>query len=563
MHDMDFLRDLVLVFAAAVPVVALLRWAGIPTIAGFLVAGAVIGPNVLGLIPHVEQVELLAEVGVVLLLFGIGIELSPGRLKRLWRPVLLGGSLQVGITTLLTLGIGLAFGLSAVAAVFLGFLMAVSSTAIVLRGLEMRGELQAPHGRLTLGILVFQDLCVVPMMLAIPILQNPAGFGVGPLLDLARTVSLVGIMLVAGKFLFPHLLHLIAKTRQRDLFIMTVVVLCLGTAWAMSRAGISLALGAFLAGLVVSDSEYRHQAISDLIPLREVLAGLFFVSVGMLFDPREVAASWVPVVGLFLAIVVGKGLVILMVGAVLRLPLRVSILAGGALTQVGEFSFVMSQASQGRILPDSLAEPFLIATILSMVITPLALALGPHLAAGAGRLLPLTRMLQVRTPEDDPDLENILSDHVIIAGYGLSGSQLARSLMDVGVPYVVLDLNPENVRAATERLDPAFFGDVTSPDVLRHLALAKARELVVSINNADAATRAVRAAREIAPTVHILVRAQYDVDLQRLLESGASEVVVAERESAAAVTKLVLRRCEASTAVIAAETARVRAEEPS
>jgi len=552
------LRDLVLVFAVAVPVVGVLRWAGIPTIAGFLVAGAVIGPNMIGLVPHVEQVEALSEVGVVLLLFGIGIELSPGRLRRLWRPVILGGSLQVGITMVLTTGVALAFGLAANAAIFLGFLMAVSSTAIVLRGMEMRGELQAPHGRLTLGILVFQDLCVVPMMLALPLLEEPGVFGKGPLLSLARTVGLVAALVAGGRYLFPHLLHLVAKTRQRDLFIMAVVVLCLGTAWVMSRVGISLALGAFLAGLVVSESEYRHQALADLIPLREVLAGLFFVSVGMLLDPKALVENWWPVLGLFLAILLGKGLVLLLVGTVLRLPLRVSILAGGALAQVGEFSFVLTRAARPDLLPVAVSEPFLIATILSMVVTPLALAMGPHLAAGAVRLRPLTRPLQVRIPEDDPELENVLRDHVIIAGYGLSGSQLARSLMDCGVPYVVLDLNPANVRRAMGNLDPAFFGDVTSPDVLRGLALPMARELVVSVNNADAAVRAVRAAREVAPGVHILVRAPYEADLSRMLDAGASEVVVAERESAAAVTASVLKRCRASAEVIAAEADRVR-----
>jgi CPA2 family monovalent cation:H+ antiporter-2 len=544
MEGQSVLGELLVIFALAVLVVLVLGRLRVPSIAGFIVAGMLLGPGALNLVPDPHQVESLAEVGVVLLLFGIGLELSFDRLKRLWRPVLIGGTLQMVGAIGATAALAVAFGMAWRPAVFLGFLVAVSSTAIVLRGLEERGELEAVHGRLVLGILVFQDLCVIPMMLAIPILAGQAGSPAEIASALGRAAAvLVGVVLV-GRPLVKRVLALVAATRQRDLFVLTVCVVCLGIAWIGSLAGVSLALGAFLAGVVVADTEFRHQALAELIPFEEVLVSLFFISIGMLVDPRVLLAHPGPVLALLAVILAGKFVVMLAVGAWMRLPMRASVLAGAGLAQVGEFSFVMAHTAEGAtLLPAPLAEWLSVAVTLSMLVTPLLLAAAPKLAAGLGRIPGLHRLLEVRTAEDlaahhAAELEH----HVIVAGYGLTGRELARELLEHAVPHVVVDMNPENVRDAAARGHAACFGDVTSPEVLRALGAARARELVLCINDSRAVTYAVKSARKVAPDLRIIVRTPYIRDVPLLLDAGATEVVPAEVQVALEIAGQVLRR---------------------
>ena len=540
MTELVFLRDLVVILAAAVAVVALLRHLNVPSIAGFIAAGTVVGPHALGLVQDLQQVEMLAELGVVLLLFGIGLELSLDRVRRLWRLIALGGGIQVAATVLFVSGLSVLLGRDIHSGLLLGFIFAVSSTAIVLKALSTRGELDTPHGRLTIGILIFQDLCVVPMVLVIPFLGDTASADTSVLVPLLTAAAVIIGVLVAARIVVPLFLDAIARTRQRDLFVLSVFLICLGTAWAASSAGVSLALGAFLAGLVVSSSRYREQAISDLVPLRDVLASVFFVSIGMLLDLRDVLDNLLLILGLFVAIIAGKFIIIFLTASVMRLPLRVGILTAASLSQVGEFSFVLLLAAGGTGL---LEEPFqshlTVAIILSMLATPFGLALGPRLAGGLGKLNLLTRLLQVRTTEEIREAEP-LRNHVIIAGYGLTGRNLARSLTQIGTRYMIVDLNTDNVRDAARQGLLACFGDVTSPEVLDHLGVAEASELVININDPDATARATRAARLVAPKLRITVRTAYDADVKRLEEAGATHVFSAEVAVATVITDHVL-----------------------
>lgn len=559
MAELTLLYDLVVIFAVAVAVVAVLRRIRVPPIAGFIVAGMLVGPQALGLIEGVHEVEVLAEVGVVLLLFGIGLELPLDRLRRLWRPILVGGALQVGITLLAVFAIARLLGLPVGSSIFLGFLVAVSSTAIVLRGLESRGELEAPHGRLTLGVLVFQDLCVIPMMLAIPLLAGSSAPAWSLGIALLKAVAILAGVLFAARLVVPRALHVIARTRQRDLFVLAVFLVCIGTAWAASMAGVSLALGAFLAGLVVAGSEFRHQALADLIPFREVFTSIFFVSVGMLIAPRDLAGNFGPILALLGLVVLGKFTLVFASAAIMRLPLRVCVLAAAALAQIGEFAFVLARAAEGTgLLSEKLASNFFAAAILSMFIAPLALAFGPHLAAGVGKIRALTLLLRVRTAEDAVKRVRDWRDHVIIAGYGVAGQELARSLRDSGIPYVIVDLNVDNVRKANAKGEPIYFGDVTSPEVLEHLGAAHARDLVIVINDPRAEERAVKAARRVVPDVHILVRSRYLADVEALLAAGASEVIPAELQAAVEVTSTVLARHGIEGAAIDKQLSRIQ-----
>lgn len=556
----EVLPDLLVIVGIGVAVVVVLRRLGLPSIAGFIFAGALVGPNALGFVKDVERVKAVAEIGVVLLLFGLGLELSLDRVRKLWRPVVFGGTLQVGLTILLAAGIAtLFFETPPGTAFFLGCFAAASSTAIVLRGLAARGEIDSPFGRVTVGILIFQDLCIVPMMLLIPAFAGAEASLWGVLKPLGVAALVLAGILLAARLVAPRVLEVVARTRQRDLFVLAVILVCLGTAWATTRVGLSLAIGAFLGGLVVAGSEYRHQALSDLIPFREFFASLFFVSVGMLVDPRRILERPDEVGLLLLAIIVGKFLAVIETSILLKLGLRGAVLSGAALAHVGEFSFVLAGEAHGKgILDPDLEADLLTASALSMLLAPLLMAFSPRLAEGAGRVRWLNRLLAVRPAAEARAAVASIEDHVIVAGYGVAGEELCRSLKACGVAYVVVDLNPENVHRAASRGEPAFFGDLTSAEILEAVGATRARELVILINDPAAAESAVRAARQLAPVLHIVVRSRYVGDILPLLAAGASHVVPAELEAAVEVVAQVLARHGVGAERLSAEIAQVR-----
>ena len=321
----------------------------------------------------------------------------------------------------------------------------------------------------------------------------------------------------------------------------------------------SLALGAFLAGLVVAGSEYRHQAMSDLVPFREVFASLFFVSVGMLLSPASIAANAAPILVMLVAIIVGKGVIATLAGLALRIPLRVCVLAGPALAQAGEFSFVLLSSGRGAMtMPQPLTDNLTVAVILSMLLAPLVIAVAPRVSAGMGWAPAITRRLGVRTPGERAESAAALRDHVIIAGYGLAGQDLAQSLEDFGIPFLVVDLNAENVRRAIQQTMPAYFGDVTSPEVLELLGARNARELVIVINDPAASERAVHAARSVAPGLPVLVRARYATDVSRLFLAGATQVIVSELEASVEITRRVLDRHRVAPQDVTPQIQRIR-----
>ena len=531
---MHFLKDLVIVLGAAVIVVTLLQRAGIPSIAGFILTGAIVGPNALGLVSETSKVEVLAEVGIVLLLFGVGLELSLSRLRQLWKAILLGGGLQVGLTIVSTAALAAWFGLSTGPAIFLGCIVAVSSTAVVLRGLSARGELEAPHGRLALGILVFQDLCVIPMMLAVPYLAGEGGSAQDIVLTVGTVLLIVAGVLMAASHLVPRLLAIVARARERELFILAVFLVCFGTAWALSLAGISLALGAFLAGLVVAGSEFRRQAMSDLIPPREALASLFFVSVGMLLNVSDILQQAISTIGLLCLILIGKFSIILGTALILRLPLRVGILSATTLCQIGEFSFILLKAAQGTdLLGNPLSHNLLMAIVLSMLLTPMAIAFGPHLAGSAARVPWLNRLLDAEPP--GVDAQEPHSEHVIIAGFGWTGRRVCSALQREDVAYIAVDRNPDKVHEAHDAGVRAVLGDVSQREVLEEVGCRRARLVVVDIKVTSAAESVVRAIRATAPDVPIIALIQYEMDRDFLQRAGASDVVTVEATASSVI----------------------------
>ena len=542
MPDLHLLTDLIVIFGLGVAVVVACHRAKLPPIVGFLITGVLCGPHGFGLIRDTRSVESLAEVGVVLLLFTVGIEVSVQQLVRLRAFLLAGGGLQVGITLGVAAVLGRTLGERWPVAIFMGMLLALSSTAIVLRLLADRGELDSPHGRAALGILIFQDLCIVPMMLLTPLLAGGGGGGGAMLLVAVRAIVFVASAIIAARYVVPWILHQVVATRQREVFLLAVILICLGTAWASSRAGLSLALGAFIAGLIVSESEYSHQALGEILPLREVFNSLFFVSIGMLFDVRAVLAAPVLVIGALIVSIALKGLVTTGVAVTLGQPLRVSLLAGMALAQIGEFSFVLSSAGRtAGLLDERLYQLFLAVAVGTMTITPLLVGLAPRLAAAVERRVSLPgrfgRTLSSPTAETEA-----LTDHVIIVGYGVNGRNLARALGRATIPFVVLELNPETVRAERRRGRPIIYGDAARLEVLDHAGVGRARVIVIAISDAATTRTTVDVARRRNPHLHIVVRSRYIAEMEALRALGTNEVIPEEFETSIEILSRVLRR---------------------
>lgn len=543
MEQFSLLRDLLVVFAVSGVVVFLLQRIHIPAVVGLLVAGLIVGPSGLGLIGNIEEVDRLAEVGVVVLLFTVGLEFSLSRLLAMWRPMLSVGLPQVAVCVAGVLAatwwhLG-SFG----PALFAGMLVAMSSTAVVLKVLADRGELGTPQGRLAVAVLLVQDLLVTVFMLVIPLLAPAAARGeTSTAVSLARGFFVLALILVGSRYLLGPLLFQVVRTRNRELFLSLIFLLCVGTAMLTAWAGLSLALGAFLAGLALSESEYAHQMFSEVTPFRDTLSSLFFVSVGMLLDLRFVASHAPLVVGSVLAVLALKFLA----GAVPTLasgyPLRISVLTGVALLQVGEFSFVLA----GRGIQLGLVSPanyqtFLATAVLTMVLTPFLIAAGPTLADRLSGIRWLDRWSKGRFEPDSAGVSEGLRDHVIIVGYGLGGRNLARVLRSVEIPYVILELNPEAVRRLQGQGEPIQYGDCTREDVLRHVGIARSRMMVLVISDMAATRRAISTARRLNARLRIVARTRYSSQIDELKALGADEIIPEDFVASVEIFSRVLR----------------------
>ena len=546
MTDYGVLGNLLFIYTVSIAVVFVFHQFRLPSIAGFLVAGALIGPHGLNLISDIETVQVLAEIGIVLLLFTIGIEFSLKHLASLRRLLLIAAPIQVGGVVAIALVGGLLAGLPVPQAIFWGFLLSLSSTAIVLKALAASGDNDSPHGRATIGILVFQDLAVVPMILLTPILASPSEDALGSVLfTLGKSILVVGCIVAGAWFAVPKLLEHIVRSRSRELFLLTVIVLCLGIAWLTSLGGLSLALGAFIAGLVISESEYSHQAIAEVLPFRDSFNSLFFVSIGILMDWRILLEYPIVVVGLLILVLLVKFVAGAIAVLAASLPPRAAVMTGIALAQVGEFSFILAQVGQdNNLLSGAPYQIFLAVSVCSMIITPFLMQLSPHLGRRVEAVQRLLHWFPGRTTAHVLETEGQhlrIKDHVIIVGYGLNGRNLARVLGETEVPYIALDLDGDTVRREAAHGLPLYYGDATNPNVLRHVKIEDARVLVVAISDPFMARRAVQVARSLNPNVHIVVRTRYLRELEELHQLGADDVVPEEFETSIEIFALVLR----------------------
>ena len=436
--------------------------------------------------------------------------------------------------------------------------MATSSTAIVMKLLGERAELDTVHGRVVLGVLLFQDLCVVPMMALLPALAAPgAAKALEILMALVKSLAVVGGILLGARYLFPRLLREIVLLRSRELFVIAAIFFALGTAWGASQLGLSLALGAFLAGVVLSESEYGHQVMAEILPFRDSFNSLFFIAVGMLIDLRLVAAHAPLLAAIVIAILAGK---LLAAGApvwALGFPLRVAALVALALAQVGEFAFVMlREGERVGLVPAQHYQMFLAAAVLTMAATPALIAAGPRISQRLGQK-PGRRGSRLA-----PDRETEqLADHVIICGYGMNGRRMARLLRGNGLSYVVIEMNPRLVRAARAAGEPIYFGDVGSPEILRRAGATHARAVVFAISDPAVLPRAISHARLLNPDLHIIARIKRIEDARELRLAGATDVVAEELEAWMEIAVRVLRLYGMPRDAVAAQMAELREED--
>lgn len=551
---LPLIDELAVIAVLCVLVTVVLSRLRLPTVAGLLLAGALVGPFGLAWVPSQHAIETLAELGVVMLLFTIGLEFSLTRLRNIFKQIAVGGALQVLSTIAATALLAMAFGEPWGRSVFYGFVVSLSSTAIVLRALSERREVDAPHGRFIVGALIFQDLCVVPMVLVVPLL-GPLTEGSGRALligtALLKAVLVVLAIVVISRVVVPRVLGWVDASRSREVFLLAVLGFCIGTAWLTSMAGLSLALGAFLGGMVVADTEYGHRAMGDILPLRDAFMSLFFVSLGMLFDVRVVLDQPLLVGLLLLAFLGAKGLLATLAALVMRFPARVAWLAGVGLAQFGEFGFVLARLGQANGVVDQAGiTPLLTAGVISMFMTPVLVRIAPHVTAGERLLAPLERLIGVRGIDEPDKSSEQLTGHVVIVGFGVAGRLAARALRSVGVRYLALELNADTVRKLRAEGEPLYYADATSTEALGHAHLERACALVLLMNDPQAANRVVDTARRVAPAVPILMRTRYLLERPALLDMGAKDVVAEEVEGAIEVMARLLRWLETPRNVI-------------
>jgi len=535
MHDYSIIKDIVLILLVSIPIIAIFNRIHLPSIVGFLIAGIILGPSVLKIISNPEQIEVMAEIGVILLLFSVGLEVSLKELLDIKKILLIGGGLQVLATILLSSIIIYVIGVPARQAIFFGMLISLSSTVIVLKLLSDKDELNAPHGKFSVAISVFQDLAIVPMFLIVDLLGTSDEVSFGEVsIRLLTAFGAVAVIIFAAKYLSPHILYRLAKLRMKEIFTVGVILLILGTAYFTYSIGLSFALGAFIAGLIFSESEYSHQIIADTRPLRDAFNSLFFVSIGLLLNLSFVAENPFIVIASSLGVVVLKALIIFFVVLLLKYPIRIAILVGIGLAQVGEFSFILGEHGfRLNLVPPELFNILISSTIITMILTPFFFKLAPRIAGNSTRL---------DSGKSKEKLIEEVQNHVIIAGFGLNGRNLAHVLKEAGIKYVIIEMNPDTVKKEKSKGENIIYGDIGNYEVLKTALISTAKVLVIAISDRSTSRRAVRLAKQLNPNLYVIVRTRFMRETDELSKLGADMIIPEEFETSIQIFRQVLEQ---------------------
>jgi len=522
------LQLVLILLATAVLAVVVFRLLRLPPMLGYLLAGIVIGPHALNWIPEATETHHLAEFGVVFLMFSIGLEFSLPKLVTMKRIVFGFGTMQVCTTILIVMLVTWMIGLDWRVGLALGGVLAMSSTAIVSKLLVERLELNSHHGRQIIGVLLFQDLAVVPLLIVIPALAHAvdssgADLGVTIIVALLKAGMVLTLILFFGQRLMRPWFHLVARQKSSELFVLNVLLITLGLAWLTGIAGLSLALGAFLAGMLISETEYRHHVEDDIKPFRDILLGLFFVTIGMLLDIQSVIQNFMWVMLLLIALIAIKALLIAGLSRLFKADSSVAVRTGLSLAQGGEFGFVLlAQANALGIVDNPTMQPVLAAIVLSMLVAPFIIEHSENMARRFSAAEWMNRAMQLTAIAAQTMAEE---QHVILCGYGRSGQNLSRLLEKESVPFIALDLDPQRIRDATAAGESVVYGDAARQEVLIAAGLMRAKLLVISYTDTISALKILRHVRALRPELPVVVRTLDDTDIDLLKEAGAAEVV--------------------------------------
>lgn len=549
--------EIVIIFILSIFVTLVCNKLRLPATVGFLLTGVLCGPSMLGIVNDRGILDIIADIGVAMLLFTIGMELSGDALNRLKRPVFLGGSLQIGLTIVAVAGLCmLGQNLDWRQSILWGCLAALSSSAIVLRIMQERGVTNTPAGRLSLAILVFQDIMVAPMLLAIPMLSGTLNLSLGDIaFAILRDGGVLGAVLLFARFGLDRLMGAIMRTRTREILMLSTLSMCLGMALLTKMLGLSLSLGAFLAGLMLARSQYSMSVIAGILPYRDVFMSIFFISVGMLLNVHHLLEHFSLILTGTVLFIIVKSLLTLPAVLVQGYPLRTAIVTALSLAQVGEFAFVLAAGGINAGLFDADAyQNFLAVSVVTMMLTPGLMALAPRLASLCnvkGSHDALNEMADKSSPE--------LEDHLIIVGFGISGKHLARVARESAIPYTILEMNPETVNRYRQK-EPITHGDASQHVVLEHLGVKKARVLAIIISDPAAVRSIVVEARRMNANLHIIARTRFVTEVAILRRLGADEVIAEEFETSIEVFTRVLSRYLVPRQDVDAFAARIRQE---
>ncbi len=557
MTDIGFIREIIIILIVSIPIVFLFNRIRIPSIVGFLIAGMIIGPSGFKLIADIETIEMLATFGVVLLLFTIGLELSIERLMQIGRILLITGSIQVGFTLIIFMLLLHLAGLPIIQSLFFGMLGAGSSTAVVLKFLSDNKEVDSQHGRLAAGVTIFQDLAGVPMMLLIPVLAA-TGDDVTSGEVIQRIIisfGSVGVIVVVARYLMPKIVYYLAAARVREGFTIGIMLLLFGTAYLTNLAGVSLALGAFITGIILSESEFNRQVFADAIPLRDIFNSLFFIAIGLLLNLDIVFANFGLFTIIVLAVIVIKSSIIILPLLAFRYPFRTGLIAGLLLGQIGEFSFVLALVGLDYGIIDSeLYNAFLAASIFTLVLVPVLTYFVPLI------IDKFTISFRESVTEHTGPIDTVIKHHVIIVGYGLNGQNLARVLKETGIPYVIIDMDPKMVSELRKKDELVIFGDVTKPEILEQASIATAQCIVFAMADIHATKLGLILAKKSNPSIFAVVRLRELDDVDEFRKLGADEIIPEEFETSLQIFSKVLETYHIPLNVIMKQIAIVRNE---
>lgn len=555
MNEFLVIQDIVIILLVSLPIIFIFRKINLPSLVGFLLAGMIIGPYGFKLIKAVDEIEVMAEIGVILLMFTIGLEVSFTQINKIKKILITAGGLQFLITSAIAFLIFAFAGIQINQAIFLGFLVALSSTVIIMKLLSERNELESPHGKISVSISLFQDLMIVPLFLILPILSTDKNIDtINALIKIGVAFGATAVLLFAAKYFMPPIIHQIARLRMREAFTVGIILLILGTAYITHLAGLSFAIGAFIAGLILAESDYNHQILAEILPLRDAFNSIFFVSVGLLLNIHFVIDNPALISGITVSAFLFKTLIIILIVLALKYPLRIAILCGIGLGQIGEFSFVLAQAgTKFNLIGNDLYNSFLASSIFTMILTPIIFQLEPWITRQ-------TAKLKSRIEDEEIKYAEKLSAHVIIAGYGLNGRNLARVLRETGIKYIVIELNPDTVLQEKQNGEFIMFGDISREDILKIAGAERANVIVFAISDPLITRMSLKVAKSLNPSIYALVRTRYINEVDELIKLGADEVIPEEFETALQIFRKVLEKYHIPLNVIMQQVTLLRQE---